>query len=116
MRSHWAILEASRCPEQFGAVFRAGKDALIGILPIHPFSVRPSTAALEKLRGETGIVPRIYTGFDLQRRPFWVANDLLRIRQTLMNSMKQLVLPETIGLGPEAVQWGSPLQWSSEVG
>ena len=35
-------------------------------------------AELEKLREETGIFPRVYTSFDLLRRPFWVANDLLQ--------------------------------------
>ena len=78
LRSDWAILDASRCPEQFGAVFNAGGDVLLGVRPIHPLAARPSPAVLEKLSGETGIVPRIYTSFDLLRRPFWVANDLLR--------------------------------------
>ena len=78
LRSDWAILDSSKCPEQFGAVFRADKGVHMGIRPIHPFSARPSPAALEKLSGETGIVPRIYTTFDLLRRPFWVANDLFR--------------------------------------
>ena len=78
LRSDWTIVDASRCPEQFGAVFNAGGDVLLGIRPIHPLSARPSPGVLEKLSGETGIVPRIYTSFDLLRRPFWVANDLLR--------------------------------------
>ena len=78
LRSDWAILDESKCPEQFGAVFRAGKADLVGIRPIHPFSARATTALLEKLSGGTRIVPKIYTSFDLVRRPFWVANDLLR--------------------------------------
>ena len=78
LRSDWAIVDASRCPEQFGAVFRAGKDIHIGIRPIHPLSTRPMPAVPEKLSDETGIVPRVYTTFDLIRRPFWVANDLFR--------------------------------------
>ena len=78
LRSNWAAVDARECPEQFGAVFRAGKDVRIGILPIHTLAARPMPAELERLREETGIVPRAYTSFDLLRRPFWVANDLLR--------------------------------------
>ena len=78
LRSDWAIVDAGECPEQFGAVFRAGKDVHIGIRPIHPLSARPMPAVLEKLSGETGIISRIYTTFDLLRRPFWVANDLFK--------------------------------------
>ena len=66
------------CPEQFGVVFRASRDVRIGIQPTHTLSARPTSAELEKLSDETGIVPRIYTSFDLLRRPFWVANDLLQ--------------------------------------
>ena len=78
LRSDWAIVDASECPEQFGAVFRVGKDVHIGIRPIHPLSAHPIPAELEKLREETGIFPRVYTSFDLLRRPSWVANDLLQ--------------------------------------
>ena len=78
LRSNWAAVDARECPDQFGAVFRAGKDVRMGILPIHTLAARPMSAELERLREETGIVPRAYTSFDLLRRPFWVANDLLR--------------------------------------
>ena len=78
LRANWAIADARECPEQFGVVFRASRDIRIGIQPIHPLSPRPIAAELEKLREETGIFPRVYTGFDLLRRPSWVANDLLR--------------------------------------
>ena len=65
LRFDWAILDASKCPEQFGAVFRAGKKVRIGIQPIHTLSARPVPAELERLREETGIFPRAYTSFDL---------------------------------------------------
>lgn len=77
LRANWPIANALECPEQFGAVFRASKDVRIGIQPIHTLSARPTPAELNRLREETGIFPRAYTGFDLVRRPFWVANDLL---------------------------------------
>ena len=81
LRSDWTIVDADRCPEQFGAAFSIGGDVLLGIRPIHPLSARPSLTVLEKLSGETGIVPKIYTSFDLLRRPFWVANELFRFHK-----------------------------------
>ena len=78
LRSSWTIVDASECPEQLGAIFRTEGGAQIGIRPIHPFSARATLAELESLREETGILSRVYTSFDLLRRPFWVANDLLR--------------------------------------
>ncbi len=75
-RSTWTMVNAQDCPEQFDAVFKTGKGSPVGIQVIHTFSGRPSPEELNKLRGETGIFPRVYTSFDLQRRPFWVANDL----------------------------------------
>ena len=78
LRANWAIADASECPKQFGAVFLASKDVRIGVRPIHTLAARPIPAELERLRDETGIFPRAYTSFDLLRRPFWVANDLLR--------------------------------------
>ena len=83
LRSDWAILDASKHPQQFGAVFKAGKEILIEIRPIHPLSARPSPDTLEMLKGETCIFPRVYTSFDLLRRPFWVANDLHRFARSL---------------------------------
>ena len=83
LRANWSIADAGECPEQFGAVFRASKDVRIGIQPIHTLMARPLPVELERLREETGIVPRAYTSFDMLRRPFWVANDLLRFGRRL---------------------------------
>ena len=75
-RSNWNIMDAPNCPEQFDAVFETNNDSPIGIQVIHPLSARPTLAELNRLREETYIFPRVYTSFDLLRRPFWVANDL----------------------------------------
>ncbi len=75
-RSNWNIMDAPNCPEQFDAVFETNNDSQTGIQVIHPLSARPSLAELNSLRKETNIFPRVYTSFDLLRRPFWVANDL----------------------------------------
>ena len=81
VQSRWTSVGPNECPEQFGAVFRGSSDTRVGIVPLHPLSARPTSAALLKLQGETGILPRAYTTFDLVRRPFWVANDLLRFSE-----------------------------------
>ena len=78
VRPSWTLVDASQCPQQFGAVFSKGDAVRVGIRPIHPFSARPMPSELTGLREATGISPRIYTSFDLVRRPFWVANDLLQ--------------------------------------
>lgn len=77
LRPHWNIMNISDYPSQFGAVFKSSKGSLVGICPIHPLSARPMPAVLASLRETTGVNPRAYTSFDLLRRPFWVANDLL---------------------------------------
>ncbi len=81
MRHRWKVVDASDHPKQFSAVFETGNGARIGILPIHPLSARPATRSLGQLHRTTGIIPRVYTSFDLLRRPFWVANDLTKHRR-----------------------------------
>ncbi len=75
---NWEITGPDECPEQFGAVFKTYNDSPIGIRPIHPLSTRPKLDVIDRIREATGILPKIYTSFDLLRRPFWVANHLFR--------------------------------------
>ena len=77
-RSNWTLMDSRECPEQFGAVFKSDNSLAIGILPVHPLSARPNSAALNRIGETNGIAPKSYTSFDLLRRPFWVANDLFR--------------------------------------
>ena len=85
-RSNGAILDGEEYPDQFSAVFTTGNGVSVGIRPIHPLAARSVPAALVRLGEATGILPRIYTSFDLLRRPFWVANDLFRLSKTLTGS------------------------------
>ena len=79
LRPDWALVGESECPRTVRrSVFQASRDVRIGIQPTHTLSARPTSAELEMLREETGIFPRVYTSFDLLRRPSWVANDLLQ--------------------------------------
>ena len=59
-------------------MFGSGAETSIGIQAIHPISARPLPTLLARLLEATGILPRVYTSFDLLRRPFWVANDLFQ--------------------------------------
>ena len=78
MRSIWKPMELGRSQHPYSAVFAIERGQQVGIRPIHPLSARPSEGALTQLLRITGILPKIYTTFDLLRRPFWVANDLFR--------------------------------------
>ena len=73
----WTTLEESEHLEHFGAVYQPPTGEPIGVRPTHPLAARP-TSLLDRLRELTGIVPKVYSSFDLLRRPFWVANDLYR--------------------------------------
>ena len=76
VRSRWRVVESGECPDPFITIFEPPKGQRIGIWSIHPLSARPEASQLRRLHESTGIVPKIYTDFDLMRRPFWVANDL----------------------------------------
>lgn len=74
----WATIEEPEHAEHFGAVYQPPAGEPFGVQPTHPLSARPSRGVLDRLRQLTGIVPKVYSSFDLLRRPFWVANDLYR--------------------------------------
>lgn len=76
LRSNWTLGEPGACPAPIGALLKSNDGLRVGIIPAHPLSARPSEVELEELRSETMVVPLVYTSFDLQRRPFWVANEL----------------------------------------
>ena len=78
MRSIWKPMELGQSQHPYSAVFTIERGQQVGIRPVHPLSARPSEGALTQLLRTTGIFPKIYTTFDLLRRPFWVANDLFR--------------------------------------
>ena len=77
----WKRRDSGHLPRPFGAVFDRGDSPPIGIWPIHPLSARPTGAQLAEMAAATGIASRAYTSFDLSRRPFWVANELLQAGQ-----------------------------------
>ena len=76
MRASWTISAPDDCPKQFAAMFNRNNGTAVGVRPIHPLNARPAPAQLAQLQSNTGVLPRVYTSFDLLRRPFWVANQL----------------------------------------
>ena len=58
-------------------IFETKSHGRIGVLPIHPLTQRPSSEYLEKVRSRADVSVRPFTTFDIERRPFWVANQLL---------------------------------------
>ena len=78
LRSGWRLMDPGQSPESFSAVFETDGRERVGIHPVHPLSARPDKGTLAQLLRDTGILPKIYTSFDLLRRPFWVANNLFQ--------------------------------------
>ena len=71
----WILDQCTPCPEPIKAVFTKD-DIRIGLQPIHPLAARPTPTELADLERSIDIRPKVYTNFDLLKRPFWVANHL----------------------------------------
>ena len=78
-RAMWRVSEGETIGRlTVPVIFETKSHGRIGVLPIHPLTRRPTKGQLEDIRRRTGISIRAYTTFDIERRPFWVANELLR--------------------------------------
>lgn len=66
-----------RDPTEYSLILTAPDGSRIGLWVIHPLQARPSPADRQSLLAASGIQPAVHTTFDLQRRPFWVINNLL---------------------------------------
>lgn len=49
-----------------------------GLWVIHPLEARPTKDARKAIEAQTGLRCAIHNSFDLERRPFWVVNNLIR--------------------------------------
>ena len=54
--------------------FETERGNLIGLIPIHPIQAKPTSDQMRQLRQNTGVQAVTFTTFDIERRPFWVAN------------------------------------------
>lgn len=50
----------------------------VGLWVVHPFAARPSADQRQRVLAQHGIKCAVHTAFDLERRPFWVLNNLVR--------------------------------------
>lgn len=77
-RAQYSILEPAKVNGQFLPLVlqdRAGQK--IGLWVIHPLQARPSSDQTQAILAQSGIRVAVQTSFDLERRPFWVLNNLL---------------------------------------
>ena len=74
--SRWEMSEPAEDLGPFVRVFRSNGEEPLGLMVLHPFSARPQPDSLKKIYEATGVIPRVYTSFDIFRRPFWVVGNL----------------------------------------
>jgi hypothetical protein len=77
-RSQYTLLEPVKVNGQFLPLVlkdRAGQK--IGIWVTHPLQARPTTDQTQAILALSGIRVAVQNSFDLERRPFWVLNNLL---------------------------------------
>jgi ATP-dependent helicase YprA (DUF1998 family) len=77
-RATYSILDPIKVNGQFMPLViqdRAGQK--IGLWVIHPLQARPTPDQTQSILAQSGIRVAIHTSFDLERRPFWVLNNLL---------------------------------------
>jgi len=60
------------------ALFEDRGGGQIGLLVLHPLLSRPDAAFRHSMLERHGIRCAAHTAFDLERRPFWVLNNLVR--------------------------------------
>ena len=71
----WEIVEGT---DAIPIVFETRRGNRIGIVPVHPLNAQPLRDNLAALKRATGVSARAYTTFDLERRPYWMADEMLR--------------------------------------
>ena len=54
--------------------FETESQNLIGLIAIHPMQAKPTPDQMRQLRQQTGVQAAAFTTFDIERRPFWVAD------------------------------------------
>ena len=88
MQGEWTVMEPGQLPDHFNTAFEIhSKDriARLGIQVIHPLQSKPDRNILTAILKNTGISPRVYSSFDMLRRPFWVANHIFESHRRWIN-------------------------------
>ena len=73
----WKALDRPPPHERISLLFETRAGNQIGIMPIHPMEARPNSQQLETIYRDTGVRVAAYTTFDIERRPFWVADQFM---------------------------------------
>ena len=79
-RAEWNVLPAEDVGEAyFPCVLEDPTSGQrVGLWVVHPLAARPSTDQRQRILSQHGIRCAVHTAFDLERRPFWVLNNLLQ--------------------------------------
>ena len=78
-RAEWRVLEGANVEgEHIPIVFETKDRSRVGVLPVHPLARRPPGEALNRIHAISDIRVMAFTTFDMERRPFWIANQMLR--------------------------------------
>lgn len=78
-RASWQILPAIEDGNhQFPCVLQNSADDRIGLWVIHPLAARPTPDEQQAALAKYGFRVAVHTTFDVERRPFWVLNNLVR--------------------------------------
>jgi len=63
---------------RFPCILKNALGERIGLWVIHPLAARPSDDDRHAILAQFGLRCAVHTSFDLERRPFWVLNNLIR--------------------------------------
>jgi hypothetical protein len=76
-RTSWSVLPGVTLDRQhFPLVLRDSEGVQVGLWVIHPLQGRPTRDERQAFLSAHGLRCAVHTTFDLERRPFWVLNNL----------------------------------------
>jgi hypothetical protein len=78
-REAWQVKPGVRVGgRDFACVLEDKTGQKVGLWVIHPLMARPSVGERQALLAQSGMRSAVHTTFDLEKRPFWVLNNLVR--------------------------------------
>lgn len=77
-RAEWTVLPAEDVGEAYFPCVLENRTSgqQVGLWVVHPLAARPSTDQRQRILAQCGIKCAVHAAFDLERRPFWVLNNL----------------------------------------
>ena len=77
LSGEWKALDRPPLHQRISLLLETKAGNQIGIMPIHPMEERLNSQQLEAIRRDTGVRVAAFTTFDIERRPFWVADQFM---------------------------------------